>query len=100
MDHSDLAGRWWVNSGETPGNGIDDDGNGYVDDVNGFDFADSNGTIDDAHYHGTMVAGMAGAATANMNLMAGSTWGCSIMALRIDATAAVEVRNEQTQLAI
>ncbi len=27
MDHPDLAGRWWVNLGEIPNNGIDDDGN-------------------------------------------------------------------------
>ena len=35
--HPDLANVLWVNSGEIPGNGIDDDGNGYVDDINGFD---------------------------------------------------------------
>ncbi len=37
-DHPDLADAIWVNAGEIPGNGIDDDDNGYVDDVNGFDF--------------------------------------------------------------
>ncbi|KAG2438008.1 hypothetical protein HXX76_005622 [Chlamydomonas incerta] len=37
--HPDLAGALWVNPGEIPGNGVDDDGNGFVDDVNGWDFA-------------------------------------------------------------
>ena len=49
----------WVNKGEIPGNGIDDDGNGYVDDVNGWNFYDDNNVIyngkDDAH--GTHIAG-------------------------------------------
>jgi subtilisin family serine protease len=52
-DHGDLGGsnppgpndastngNIWVNTGEIPGNGIDDDGNGYVDDVIGWDFVD------------------------------------------------------------
>ena len=33
--HPDLAPNLWVNGGEVPGNGVDDDGNGYVDDVHG-----------------------------------------------------------------
>ena len=36
--HEDLRGSLWVNEGEIPGNGIDDDGNGYVDDVHGWNF--------------------------------------------------------------
>ncbi len=38
IHHPDLAGNLWVNEGEIPGNGIDDDGNGYVDDVHGWNF--------------------------------------------------------------
>lgn len=38
INHEDLQGKIWVNKGEIPGNGIDDDHNGYVDDVNGWDF--------------------------------------------------------------
>lgn len=37
-EHEDLKDVMWVNKGETPGNGIDDDGNGYVDDVYGWNF--------------------------------------------------------------
>ena len=36
--HEDLADNIWINPGEIPGNGIDDDGNGYIDDVNGWNF--------------------------------------------------------------
>jgi subtilisin family serine protease len=28
-EHADLQGQLWVNPGEIPGNGIDDDGNGF-----------------------------------------------------------------------
>ena len=36
--HPDLADNMWVNKGEIPGNGIDDDNNGYVDDIHGWNF--------------------------------------------------------------
>lgn len=36
--HEDLADVMWVNRGEVPGNGIDDDGNGYIDDINGWNY--------------------------------------------------------------
>lgn len=48
----------WVNPGEVPGNGLDDDGNGYIDDVNGFNFVDNNGSMYDDDGHGTHVAGI------------------------------------------
>ena len=46
ITHPDLQGKIWVNSGEIPGDGIDNDGDGYIDDVNGWNFLggkDSNG---------------------------------------------------------
>lgn len=46
VDHEDLKANLWVNPGEIPGNGIDDDGNGYVDDVHGWNFlGKSDGTL-------------------------------------------------------
>ena len=36
--HDGLSPHIWVNEGEIPDNGIDDDGNGYVDDVYGWNF--------------------------------------------------------------
>lgn len=40
-DHKELKGAFWVNPGEMPNNGIDDDANGYIDDVNGWNFLGS-----------------------------------------------------------
>lgn len=36
--HEDLKPVLWVNKGEIPGNGIDDDKNGYIDDIHGWNF--------------------------------------------------------------
>ncbi len=64
-NHPDLDGNMWVNSGEIPGNGIDDDNNGYVDDINGYDFAADTGTIVVSNNHGTHIAGTIAAETNN-----------------------------------
>lgn len=37
-DHPDLKDVIWINKGEIPDNGIDDDKNGYIDDVHGWSF--------------------------------------------------------------
>ena len=51
--HKDLADNIWVNEGEIPGNGIDDDGNGYVDDVYGVRrVAESRGAAQADHLSG------------------------------------------------
>lgn len=36
--HEDLIDNMWVNHGEIPNNGIDDDRNGYIDDIHGWNF--------------------------------------------------------------
>jgi len=54
-----LRGSLWINDGEIPGNGIDDDRNGYVDDMNGWDFRDDDNDAlvgSPLHSHGTIVA--------------------------------------------
>ncbi|MEA5514921.1 S8 family peptidase [Nodularia sp. UHCC 0506] len=56
-NHADLKNNIWTNSGEIPGNGIDDDGNGYIDDVQGWSFADNSNNVIDVNGHGTHVAG-------------------------------------------
>lgn len=38
LTHEDLVNVLWVNKGEIPGNGKDDDNNGYVDDIHGYNF--------------------------------------------------------------
>lgn len=82
---ADLAGRQWVNPGETPGNGIDDDGNGRIDDVNGWDFVHQDASVfdvGDGDDHGTHVAGTIGAATDNSAGAAGTAWDTRIMAAK------------------
>ena len=37
-EHEDLKSIMWVNEGEIPNNGKDDDRNGYVDDIHGWNF--------------------------------------------------------------
>jgi subtilisin family serine protease len=38
VNHEDLQGKIWINKGEVPNDGIDNDNNGYVDDVFGWNF--------------------------------------------------------------
>ncbi|RKU18917.1 hypothetical protein C6500_12145 [Candidatus Poribacteria bacterium] len=92
--HEDLAPKAWINPGEVPENGLDDDGNGYIDDVYGWDFTDApnlqaegdylegdNEPIDESG-HGTHVAGIAGAMPDNGIGVAGVAWECPLMAIR------------------
>lgn len=82
VNHPDLADNIWVNSGEIPGNGLDDDGNGYIDDVNGYDFAYSDSNPDDDYGHGTACAGLVGALQDNMIGCSGVAPHTKIMALK------------------
>ncbi|MEY3249560.1 MAG: hypothetical protein RL742_1603, partial [Bacteroidota bacterium] len=41
--HEDLKDIMWVNPGEIPNNGKDDDNNGYVDDIHGWNFLGGSG---------------------------------------------------------
>lgn len=59
--HPDLQGRLWVNEGEIPDNGVDDDGNGYVDDYHGYNFLAGSPDVFDDYFHGTHLAGIVGA---------------------------------------
>ncbi|HED65060.1 MAG TPA: hypothetical protein ENJ09_05835 [Planctomycetes bacterium] len=80
--HSDIASNLWVNTGETAGNGIDDDGNGYIDDVNGYDFVALDGTPEDVNGHGTEVAGISSAVQDNMLGITGAAPLCPVAALK------------------
>ena len=80
--HPDLAANMWVNPGELPNNGLDDDGNGYVDDLYGYDFADSIADPQDSGYHGTHVAGTVAAVGKNQLGVIGVDYQAKIMALK------------------
>ena len=91
FSHPDLAGRKWVNPGESGAdslgrnrstNGVDDDRNGYVDDVNGWDFVNNDNTVHNSSTdtHGTHVAGTI-AASVNGGGVAGVAPNVKIMAL-------------------
>jgi subtilisin family serine protease len=80
--HPDLAGNMWVNTGEIPGNGVDDDGDGYVDDYYGYDFADDLPDPTDSGFHGTHVAGTIAAVGNNQLGVIGVDYQAKIMALK------------------
>lgn len=79
--HKDLADNIWVNEGEIPGNGIDDDGNGYVDDVHGVDFVEGDSDPMDEHGHGTHVVGIIAMTPGNGGGV-GVAYGAKIMCVR------------------
>ncbi|WP_442888703.1 S8 family peptidase [Congregicoccus parvus] len=80
--HHDLASQMWRNPAEIPGNGIDDDGNGYIDDVYGIDAITGSGDPSDDLGHGTLVAGIIGAAANNGHPAVGVCWNVRLMACR------------------
>ncbi|QQS32459.1 MAG: S8 family serine peptidase [Acidobacteriota bacterium] len=83
LTHEDLAANIWVNPGEIPGNGVDDDGNGFVDDVNGWDFFFDDNDPSDENSHGTHVGGTIGAVGNNAIGIVGVNWNVKIMPIKI-----------------
>ena len=92
LDHEDLVGQFWRNEDEIADDDKDNDSNGFEDDVLGWDFVDgdsdpspetTSSTSDTVVSHGTVIAGIIGAATNNNIGIAGINWGVSIMPLRV-----------------
>ncbi|MCX6745859.1 MAG: S8 family peptidase [Candidatus Parcubacteria bacterium] len=98
ISHPDLHDNIWVNQDEILGDGIDNDNNGYVDDINGWDFiqnnndpspkydlncTEQNGCLKEAVFHGTLIAGVAGAVGNNNIGITGVNWHVKIMPLRV-----------------
>ncbi|MDB4349936.1 S8 family serine peptidase, partial [Omnitrophica bacterium] len=93
-DHPDLIDNLWINPGEIPNNGVDDDGNGYVDDIYGWDFTDDGGggtlvmgvagdnNPYDGHGHGTHCSGTIAGVTNNARGVAGISPNTKIMAVK------------------
>jgi len=96
IDHPDIAANVYINTGEIPDNGIDDDGNGYIDDWCGWDFVDApemaavalgdyleqDNDVTDENFHGTHVSGIIGAEGNNEIGISGVAWNVRIMPLR------------------
>jgi len=91
--HPDLAANIFINRNEIVNNGIDeDDGGGYPDDIRGWDFGGFDGTPDNDpnedesyrnSYHGTHVAGIAGAVTNNGVGIASIGFNCRILPVKV-----------------
>ncbi|MEG4274439.1 MULTISPECIES: S8 family serine peptidase [unclassified Microcoleus] len=82
-NHEDLIANIWTNSGEIPGDGIDNDGNGYTDDVRGYDLYNNDNDPSDDLGHGTHVAGTIGATGNNRIGVTGINHNVSLMPLKI-----------------
>jgi subtilisin family serine protease len=88
--HPDITNNVWMNPGEIPDNGLDDDKNGFVDDVRGWDFVGrsylspepDNDPLDEGHGHGTHVAGTIAAEGNNGRGIIGVAWGAKVMAVK------------------
>ncbi len=82
LEHPDIAGNLWRNSGEIPGNGQDDDGNGYEDDIFGWDFANNDNDPMDGFGHGTHLSGIVAAIGNNSVGIVGLAFRAKVMALK------------------
>jgi len=84
--HPDLVNQTWINLGEIPNNGIDDDNNNYIDDRFGWDFRDNDNDPSpflgaDHYMHGTYISGLIAADDDN-NISVGVAPNIRIMALK------------------
>jgi subtilisin family serine protease len=77
-EHEDLKDNLWVNVGEKPGDGIDNDGNGFKDDINGWNTRTNTG-VQDIKSHGTYIAGCIGAKGNNGKGVTGVNWNVKLM---------------------
>jgi len=84
ITHPDLKGNLWVNPGEIPANGIDDDRNGWVDDIHGYDSHHEKVEVQDQVGHGTYLAGIIGAVGNNGIGTTGVAWKTRLMVIRGD----------------
>jgi subtilisin family serine protease len=80
--HQDLKNNMWVNPGEIPANGIDDDRNGYIDDIHGMNGINNSGNPMDDNNHGTHCAGTIAATANDVGQIVGVAYNVRIMALK------------------
>lgn len=86
IDHSDIKGNIWENSGEIAGNGIDDDNNGYIDDLNGWNFSKESPDHSSSS-HGHRVTAILGAKGNNGTGISGVAWDIKLLPLTISNEA-------------
>ncbi len=82
-NHPDLKANMWVNPGEIPGDGIDNDGNGVIDDVHGYNAYSDNGDPMDGQGHGTHCAGTIAAVGNDGHGVVGVSPNANLMAVKI-----------------
>jgi len=83
-NHQDFdKDNLWINPGEIPRNGKDDDHNGFVDDIIGWNFIANNNKPWDDDGHGTFVTGIIAAKQGNKVGIAGINKGAKIMVLKV-----------------
>jgi len=92
QSHPDLRENLWVNPGEIPDNGKDDDGNGFVDDVRGWDFVNDDPVTEDTANHGTHVSGTVGARGDNGRGIQGVNWRVGLLPLKAGAALGLSTR--------
>jgi subtilisin family serine protease len=106
----DIVHRYWTNTDEIAGNGIDDDDNGFIDDVRGWDFTgfndgaggdnDSSDPSGEALSHGMCTASIIAAEGNNGLGMSGVAGGNSqatgirLMVLRVGTETMIDVKAE------
>jgi len=83
INHPDGPQYLWVNKGEIPGNGKDDDHNGLIDDIYGWNFLNGDHDFTDYRGHGTFVTGIIAAKTNNGIGIAGINPGAMIMPVKV-----------------
>lgn len=94
LDHPDLRNKLFVNPGEIPDNGIDDDENQFVDDVTGWDFTRRDNIPEAETGHGTWTAGLAAMHTNNALDAAGVSWGSRILPLKAGDAAGIYISQQ------
>lgn len=82
-NHPDLKANVWVNPGELPGDGKDNDGNGVADDLHGYNAFSDNGDPLDRHGHRTHCAGTIAAVGENGIGVVGVNHKANIMGIKI-----------------
>ena len=76
--HEDIQDNLWINPGEIPNDGVDNDGNGFIDDFNGYNPRSDSGDVP-VHYHGHAVSGYIGAKGNNAQGVTGINWDAHLM---------------------